>query len=67
MCPAPDDDVPVPEPTPPVNDPGQAPTPPKPPSVPPDEDDGSTPPPVRLPGRGDGAREIVGRCSVNPA
>lgn len=61
MCPDPDDDVPVPEPTPPVNDPGQ-PKPSRPPSVPPDEDDGTTPPPVRLPGREGGMREIVSRA-----
>ncbi|MFD0668642.1 hypothetical protein ACT80S_13060 [Ramlibacter sp. MAHUQ-53] len=59
MCP--DDDVPVPEPVPPVNDP-RAPAPPKPPSVPPDEEDGSTPPPIELPGRG-GVPERVRRAA----
>lgn len=45
-----EDDVPAPEPVPPVHDPEAPPAKP-PPSVPPDEDDGSTPPPVQLPGR----------------
>ena len=62
MCPTPDDDVPVPEPTPPVNDPNHAPPPIKPPAVPPEEDDGAAPPPVRLPGREGGVAEIVNRA-----
>jgi hypothetical protein len=55
------DDVPVPEPVPPVGDPTRPPAPAPPPSVPPDEDDGSTPPPMRLPGRPGTMPERVAR------
>ena len=55
----PDDDVPVPDPVPPIHDP-DVPPPKPPPSVPPDEDDGSTPPPVQLPGRHGVPERVVG-------
>ncbi|HSW16827.1 MAG TPA: hypothetical protein VLJ86_06335 [Ramlibacter sp.] len=44
------DEVPTPEPTPPVNDPGKPITPP-PPEVPPTEGDTPPPAPVKLPGQ----------------
>ena len=62
----PDDDVPVPEPTPPVTDPHAPPAPGRPPAPPGDDDEARPPPPVELPGR-DGLPERVTPAGLSRA